>query len=193
METKRWQESDIKEIVAALMNDGVVAFPTETVYGLGIRYGSNEAISRLVEAKKRDESKRFTLMLSHIEDIPGYAYVDDIAWKVILAFMPGDITIILNSRFEDRTIGIRVPDHAFTCQLIDACKCPLYVTSANISGGKNANTTDEVLAQLDGRIDGIVEGRSGGRMPSSVISLIDGVKVLREGRITKEMIEEEIK
>lgn len=188
METKLWNEENVNEVINALTNHQCVAFPTETVYGLACIFGSNEAIKNMEVAKMRDESKRFTLMLSSVDDICDYAYINDDIKKVIDAFMPGDITIILNSKFQEESIGIRIPDHPYVIDLINRLGKPLYVTSANISGGKNCNSHEEVFAQLNGRIEGIVKGVSGNQQPSSVVDLRDGIKVLREGRITSEMI-----
>ena len=188
---KTWitNQTQIEEIVETLLNDGVVAFPTETVYGLGVVYDSKKAIDRLIEAKRRDMSKRFTLMLADLEEINRYALVTERDRQVIKAFMPGDITVILKSRFQDETIGIRIPDDDFVRRLIRACKKPLYVTSANISHQPSAKNTKEVLDQLDGRINMVVEGECGSGEASTVVDLTqDPICVLRQGRITLEMI-----
>ena len=192
--TKVLKDLQVEEVCDLILKDEVVAFPTETVYGLGIRYNSPIATKRLIEAKNRDESKFFTLMVAKEEDIEKYAYISEDAKKIIDAFMPGDITIIFKAKegmTNGETIGIRIPDHAYTLNLLEKIG-PMYVTSANLSGCPSANTSDEVLAQLNGRIAAVVEGVSGKKQASAVVSMVDGVKILRDGRITREMIEEKL-
>lgn len=194
METLIKNKAQMSEIVQTLKQDGVVAFPTETVFGLGVKYNSKKAINRLIEAKQRDMSKRFTLMLASKADIEHYAVLTKRDRKIIEAFMPGDITIVLKSKEDAQTIGIRVPDDAFVCELIRQCQTPLFVTSANKSHQPSALTDQEVMEQLAGRIDMVVEGRCQSGQASSVVDLSqEGIKILRQGRITLEMIEEVVK
>ncbi len=193
MKTQIKQKSEIEEIVNALKAEEVVAFPTETVYGLGVIYDSKVAINRLIEAKQRDLSKHFTLMLADVKDVSRYAHITPRDKCIIDAFMPGDLTIVLNGK-EDKTIGIRIPNDDFVRELIRKTGKPLYVTSANISHQPSTTTTREVLEQLDGRIPLVVEGECGKFQASSVIDLTSKkINVLRQGRITLEMIEEELK
>lgn len=194
MKTVIKEKIDLDAIVETLKNDGVVAFPTETVFGLGVIYNSNKAIDRLIKAKNRDMSKRFTLMLDSKNKIEDYAIVSLRERKIIEAFMPGDLTIILNSKDNKQTIGIRIPDDDFVCSLISKCQIPLYVTSANISHQPSALNDKEALTQLDGRIDMIVKGECKMNQASTVVDLTgDTIKILRQGRITLEMIEEVIR
>ena len=130
METQIKKRAEIDAVVTALKQEKVVAFPTETVYGLGVIYDSKIAIERLIEAKQRDMSKRFTLMLSDKEELDQYVYVSYRDQLIIDKFMPGDITVILNSKKEKGTIGIRIPDDVFVRELIRKTGKPLYVTSA---------------------------------------------------------------
>lgn len=194
METQIKKRTEIDIVAAALRQEKVVAFPTETVYGLGVIYDSPTAIKRLIEAKQRDLSKRFTLMLSDKEELDQYVYVSYRDQLIIDKFMPGDITVILNSKKEEGTIGIRIPDDEFVRELIRRAGKPLYVTSANISHQPSTTTTKEVLEQLNGRIPFVVEGECGNLLASSVVDLTTNeIKILRQGRITIEMIEEELK
>ena len=89
-------EKDALDLAAELVgNNKVVAFPTETVFGLGVKFGSKEALDALYQIKKRDKGKAISMMISKPEDIEKYAYVNENAKKIIKAFMPGMITIIL--------------------------------------------------------------------------------------------------
>lgn len=199
--TKVVSAKDI-DIVCDVINEGqVVAFPTETVYGVGVKFGSREALDRLMEAKNRDYSKAITLMVAYKEDIEKYAYVSDWAWKLISAFMPGMITLIFKKREGvdpimtngKETIGIRIPDNDYVLALLRNVG-PMLVTSANLSNHPNTTSTKEVLDQLDGRIDLIVDGKTTDSIASTVVDVSGNeIKILREGKITKEDIEEVLK
>lgn len=199
--TKIVKQQDIKQICEVIQNGGIVAFPTETVYGLGIRFNDQEALEHLMEAKNRDYSKAITLMVAHPQDILQYAYVSDKAQKIIKQFMPGMITLIFKKKesVDDMmtngktTIGIRIPDSEFVLSLLKKVG-PMLVTSANLSHHQNTTSTKEVLQQLDGRIDMIVDGKTSDNIASTVVDVSqDEIKILRAGKITKEQIEEAIK
>lgn len=199
--TKIVKQQDIEQICEVIQNGGIVAFPTETVYGLGIRFNDQEALEHLMEAKNRDYSKAITLMVAHPQDILQYAYVSDRAQKIIKQFMPGMITLIFKKKesVDDMmtngktTIGIRIPDSEFVLSLLKKVG-PMLVTSANLSHHQNTTSTKEVLQQLDGRIDMIVDGKTSDNIASTVVDVSqDEIKILRAGKITKEQIEEAIK
>ena len=199
--TKVVLENQMNEICDVIQKGGIVAFPTETVYGLGIRFNDQEALEHLMEAKNRDYSKAITLMVAHPQDILQYAYVSDKAQKIIKQFMPGMITLIFKKKesVDDMmtngktTIGIRIPDSEFVLSLLKKVG-PMLVTSANLSHHQNTTSTKEVLQQLDGRIDMIVDGKTSDNIASTVVDVSqDEIKILRAGKITKEQIEEAIK
>lgn len=201
MNTKRIELNDVESVVNILNNGGVVAFPTDTVYGLGCRFDNLEAIKALKKAKGRDENKPLPFMCSHIKDINNVAYVSDDALKVINKLMPGALTVILKKK-EDvsdyitngfDTIGIRIPDDDYVLNIINSCKVPLLVTSANKSNMPTGTTSTEVLEQLDGLIDGVVIGESAMKRASTIVNLIDGVRIVREGPIDLKTIEDTIK
>ena len=132
------------------------------------------------------------------DDVKKYGLVDEGTQRVIDKFMPGRMTIVLkrldsvDSRHVSGkdTIGIRIPDSSFVLSLIDQTG-PLSVTSANLSGQGNTTNEKEVLAQLDGQIDMVVRGQTASATASTVVDLSQGdVRILREGLITKEEIEE---
>ena len=140
-------------------------------------------------------------MVAYKEDIEKYAYVSDWAWKLISAFMPGMITLIFKKREGvdpimtngKETIGIRIPDNDYVLALLRNVG-PMLVTSANLSNHPNTTSTKEVLDQLDGRIDLIVDGKTTDSIASTVVDVSgDEIKILREGKITKEDIEEVLK
>lgn len=191
-------QNEFDKIVKLIQEDKVVAFPTETVFGLGVRYGSIQALNALMEAKNRDYSKAITLMVPYKEDIEKYAIINDKAKKLIDAFMPGIITIVFQKKQSvdkamtngKETIGIRIPDHDFVLSLLKEVG-PMLVTSANLSQHSNTTSTQDVLDQLDGRIDLIVEGKTDDSIASTVVDVSqEDIKILREGKISEEQIRE---
>lgn len=199
--TKVVLENQMNEICDVIQKGGIVAFPTETVYGVGIHFDDEEALDRLMEAKNRDYSKAITLMVADKKDISQYAYISPQAQKMIDQFMPGMITLIFKKKESVRdsmtngksTIGIRIPDSEFVLSLLKKVG-PMLVTSANLSQHPNTTSTQEVLNQLEGRIDLVVDGKTSDNIASTVVDVSqDEIKILRAGKITKEQIEEAIK
>lgn len=199
--TKVVLENQMNEICDVIQKGGIVAFPTETVYGVGIHFDDEEALERLMEAKNRDYSKAITLMVADKADISQYAYISPQVQKMIDQFMPGMITLIFKKKESVRdsmtngksTIGIRIPDSEFVLSLLKKVG-PMLVTSANLSQHSNTTSTQEVLNQLDGRIDLVVDGKTSDNIASTVVDVSqDEIKILRAGKITKEQIEEAIK
>ena len=199
--TKVVLENQMNEICDVIQKGGIVAFPTETVYGVGIHFNDEEALERLMEAKNRDYSKAITLMVADKADISQYAYISPQAQKMIDQFMPGMITLIFKKKKSvhdsmtngKSTIGIRIPDSEFVLSLLKKVG-PMLVTSANLSQHSNTTSTQEVLNQLDGRIDLVVDGKTSDNIASTVVDVSqDEIKILRAGKITKEQIEEAIK
>lgn len=199
--TKVISKENIDIVCDIVSHDGVVAFPTETVYGLGVRFNSEKALDKLMEAKERDYSKAITLMVAERDDIGKYAYVSDDAKKIINAFMPGMITMVFKKK-EDvnpvmtngkETIGVRIPDSEYVLSLLRKVG-PMLVTSANLSNHPNTTSTKEVLDQLDGRIDLVVDGKTNDNIASTVVDVSKGdINILRVGKISKENIEEILK
>lgn len=199
--TKVVLENQMNEICDVIQKGGIVAFPTETVYGVGIHFDDEQALDRLMEAKNRDYSKAITLMVADKKDISQYAYISPQAQKMIDQFMPGMITLIFKKKESVRdsmtngksTIGIRIPDSEFVLSLLKKVG-PMLVTSANLSQHSNTTSTQEVLNQLEGRIDLVVDGKTSDNIASTVVDVSqDEIKILRAGKITKEQIEEAIK
>lgn len=199
--TKVVLENQMNEICDVIQKGGIVAFPTETVYGVGIHFDDEEALERLMEAKNRDYSKAITLMVADKKDISQYAYISPQAQKMIDQFMPGMITLIFKKKESVRdsmtngksTIGIRIPDSEFVLSLLKKVG-PMLVTSANLSQHSNTTSTQEVLNQLDGSIDLVVDGKTSDNIASTVVDVSqEEIKILRAGKITKEQIEEAIK
>ena len=175
-----------------LDNSGIIAFPTETVMGLGVYFNDYEAYKFLNKVKERPEDKPYTLMLSSIDEISKYAYVDKRAEKIINRFMPGEITILLKSKeivpsyvtHNTGVIGIRVPNHKLLLEFLSFLKTPLLVPSANKSGKKPAMTIEEVKEIFHDDVGFVFNGRALGGVPSTLVDLTNKeVKIYREGNI----------
>ena len=201
METQRLTKKDSAQIVEILNRGGVVAFPTDTVYGLAVRYDLKEAILKMKKAKQRPETKPFPMMVSSKAQIERVAVTDARSQKLIDQWMPGALTLVFKKRPEiDElvtngfpTIGIRMPDDDFVLEIINRVGVPLLVPSANLSGQPSCTTSEEVLKQLDGRIDAVVLGESGASTASTVCDTTgDELKILRQGPIKLEDLEASI-
>ena len=188
---------EFEQAKAVLDNSGVVAFPTETVMGLGIYFDDYNAYQYLNKIKNRPEDKPYSMMLGDISDIEKYAFVNDRDFKIIKAFMPGAITVLLNAKdvvpryvtHNTGVIGIRVPDMDTLLDFIKYCGKPLLVPSANKSGEKPALNSEEAVAIFKNEVGYIFKGKCEGGVPSTIVDLTgEQVKILREGPISLECI-----
>jgi L-threonylcarbamoyladenylate synthase len=174
----------IEKAVSVLMHDGLVVYPTETVYGLGADAFSDEAIIRVYEAKKRPLGMPISIAVSDFDMLAAVAHIKPPMEKFVQTFLPGPVTVILparNSIPEILTggtglIGIRMPTHDLALRLIEKFDAPITATSANLHGAKDPKTPDECTVQHEFLIDG---GRLPGT-PSTVVDLVAKM-ILRRG------------
>ena len=204
-ETYRWTatEEDLKDAAKTLENGEVVAFPTETVYGLGADARNEKAVAKIFDAKGRPSDNP---LIVHVHDKSQIRqFVTDIPAKAELLidkFMPGPLTVILpaNDRIASNvtagldTVGIRIPDHPLALKLLERCALPLAAPSANKSGKPSPTTADHVYHDLHGKIAGILDGGATGvGVESTVIDMTRETPViLRPGGVTHEEIEQVI-
>ena len=200
METKRFEFKDIKAISQEIKAGGMVAIPTDTVYGLAISTQEDENYQKLVKAKGRPDNKPFPLMVSSFEQLESVAELSERDRHLVHTFMPGAVTFVFKRKKEVfsfleafDTIGIRMADDAWVQALIDIVGYPLWLPSANLSGYDTATSSDMVLEQMDGLINGVVLGKSKAQLSSSVFDLSgEEITVLRQGNISLEAIMEEV-
>lgn len=201
METIRYHKEDIQAVVKQLKQKKVIAFPTDTVYGLGVIY-DEEALAALKYSKGRPENKPIPTMVGSLAQMEEIAVLNEETKKLAAAFMPGAFTMILKKKDSVadfvtngmETIGIRMPQDDFVLELLRQVDSPMLVTSANLSGEATGLVDVQVLSQLDGRIDGIVLGEAGGKVASTIVDMTSGkLKILREGPISKAMLEAALK
>ncbi len=193
---KKLSKHQLCEAAEILSNGGLIAFPTETVFGFGVIFDNKESYGRLIQVKRRPPEKPFTLMLSSIDDIEKYAYVDERAAKLINKYMPGQFTIILKAKenlpsyciSKEGNVGIRISGNKMVRDLIGKVGKPLLVPSANKSGEPPLTKSDDVIKIFEKEIDAVIEGESISNIPSTIVLLNENVNVIREGVITKEEI-----
>ncbi len=203
METKIWKTDAaqpaaqaLQEAASWLRTGRTVAFPTETVYGLGADARNTEAVSAIFAAKGRPSDNP---LIVHIADRSQLAELtappEEAVLRLMDAFWPGPLTIVLPARpgvlsplvtAGLSSVGVRMPDHPVALALIAAAGCPVAAPSANRSGRPSPTQAAHVLRDLDGRIDGVVDGGTAGvGLESTVVELAgDALHVLRPGGVT---------
>jgi L-threonylcarbamoyladenylate synthase len=190
----------IAAAVRVLGEGGLVAFPTETVYGLGADAGNGEAVARLYEAKGRPS---FNPLITHVLDAAAarrLARFDPAAERLVSTFWPGPLTLVLpkapNCAVAELatagldTIAVRVPSHGVARAIMAAFGGPIVAPSANRSGHVSPTTAAHVLGDLGGRIDLIVDGGAAPMgLESTIVACVDEPVLLRHGALPRESIE----
>ncbi|HSN76469.1 MAG TPA: L-threonylcarbamoyladenylate synthase [Anaerolineae bacterium] len=190
------QLSDALEQAASiLLAGGLVAFPTDTVYGLGALVWNPASVARIYWAKDRPSEKAIPVLLADLEQTKLLgAEPSSQVRRLAERFWPGPLTLVLPCgphvpeivTAGTRTVAVRVPDHPVALRLFELVGQPLAVTSANRSGHTSHLTAGEVMAQLAGRIDAVIDGGAcPGGVPSTVLDLTTTpARVLRQGPVT---------
>ncbi|MBN1454394.1 MAG: threonylcarbamoyl-AMP synthase [Anaerolineales bacterium] len=187
------QDDSIPRALELLKHGGLVAFPTDTVYGVGALAFNAAAVESIYIAKDRPVEKAIPILIGGPEDLDKVAVdVPPIAAKLAARFWPGALTLVVPKHPDlpdvvsaAPTVGVRVPDHPVARALLHAAG-PMAVTSANISGQVSPNTAEEVMRQLNGRIPLILDGgETSGGVPSTVVNCLGAEAViLRAGPVT---------
>jgi L-threonylcarbamoyladenylate synthase len=182
----------LEAALAVVRAGGLIAFPTDTVYGLGCAVNQYPSIQALFEAKGRDFNKAIAVLAGSVESLADVAEsLNEQANRLAEHFWPGALTLVVpkKSGLPENlsiypTVGVRMPNHPFALQLLRATG-PLATTSANRSGEANPVTAQEVLAQLDGKVDLILDGGAcPGGVPSTVVDCTGAdIRILRQGAI----------
>ena len=189
---KRYKESEIEELAKILKKDGIISVPTDTVYGICARIDSNIAHDKLMEVKNRPIEKSFPVMCANEEQIKSIAIVNNIAEKLIKAFMPGPITLVLKKNKDlpkyitngKNTIAVRMATSKAIEKLIIETESPIFMTSANQSGKAECSNLDEI-EQCCPLLDGMMEGNIIFSKGSTIVDCtLEKIKILREGPIS---------
>ena len=195
-----FEPADLEHAAEILKQDGLVAFPTETVYGLGGNGLCIDAARKIYEAKGRPSDNPLILHISKQEDLRTIvSHIPDVAYPLMEMFWPGPMTLIFKKAESVPyditggldTVAVRMPGHEGARQLIEAAGVPIAAPSANTSGRPSPTTAAHVKEDLDGRIDMIIDGGTVGiGVESTIVDLTEELPViLRPGHITRDMLE----
>ena len=182
----------IAEVVAAVRDGALIAYPTDSSYAFGCHLGDKRALDRIRRIRKTDKKHNFTLVCSDLSEISLYARVENWVYRLIKSLTPGPYTFILPATREvpkrlqnpkRRTIGLRVPDHAIVKAMLDALGEPIMSSTLSLPGDdlplSDVNTIEE---RIGNQIDLVVDGGPTGIEPTTVIDVSGGsIEILREG------------
>lgn len=194
-------KKQVEEAISVLKQGGIVAFPTDTVYGLGACATNQQAVERVYEVKGRPQNMALPLLLAHVSQISEVAEpVPQIAWLLARNFLPGALTLVLpkSKTVPDfvtaggTTVAVRIPAHPIPVALAEGLGAPVIGTSANLSGKPSALTAEEVYSQFGNKIDLVIAGgRCPGGRESTVVDVTGETPVvLREGAIARKELEQ---
>jgi tRNA threonylcarbamoyl adenosine modification protein (Sua5/YciO/YrdC/YwlC family) len=185
------QKRLINKVVEVLQEGGVIAYPTDTIYGFGCDIFSKKAIHRIYQIKKRQTSKPFSFICSDLKHISEYAQVTNYAYKTMRRLLPGPYTFILpGSKLvpkimltKRKTVGIRVPQNNICLAIVQALGHPIISTSVGLSGQEVLSDPLQIEETFGSQIELTIDGGSLVNKPSSIISLLDDQpEVIRVGQ-----------
>lgn len=180
----------IARVVEVLREGGVIAYPTDTTYGIGCSIFNKRGIERIYLLKQREKKKPFSFICADLSEVARYARVSNYAFKILKRFLPGPYTFVLDASSvvpdllltRQKTVGIRIPDNAICLAIVRELGCPIVTTSANRSGEEPIGDPAAVDRELGRDLDLVVDGGILSADVSSVVSLIgDVATVLRKG------------
>lgn len=176
-----------------LINGGIIAYPTETLYGLGAKYDVEQALDRIFTLKKRPEEKTLTLIIGDLSQLSFITdFIPDSAKKLMRNFWPGPLTLVFKAKKSiskslvlDDTVAVRIPGDSFALRLARLVPFPFTATSANISNMPAAQDAATVFNYFGTGVDLIIDGgKTPGEPPSTIVDVSkDDIKVIRKGVI----------
>lgn len=184
------QKRLIRQIADILRQGGVIAYPTDTYYGIGCDIMNKKAIEKVYQLKQRDKKKPFSFICSGLKNISHYAKVSNYAYKTMKRLLPGPYTFVLEGSklvpkimvTKRKSAGIRVPDNAICLDLVEELGNPVISTSATMPDGTIFDDASFIQDFFGSRIDAVIDGGTVPSQPSSIISLEKDIpEVLREG------------
>ncbi|UCD89094.1 MAG: threonylcarbamoyl-AMP synthase [Desulfobacterales bacterium] len=181
----------ISNVVDILNKGGIIAYPTDTYYGIGCDIMNKKAIEKIYQLKQRNKTKPFSFICSDFKNISHYAKVSNYAYKTMKRLLPGPYTFVLEGSklvpkimlTKRKTAGIRVPDNAICLSIVEALGNPIITTSATRPDGTIFYDPSLIHDYFHPRIDVVIDGGPVPGYPSSVISLINDIpEVIRKGK-----------
>jgi tRNA threonylcarbamoyl adenosine modification protein (Sua5/YciO/YrdC/YwlC family) len=185
------QPRHVQRAVEILANGGVIAYPTDTYYGLGCDLGSKKGIEKLYQLKGRDRKKPLSFLCPDLSDVAKYAHVSNFAYRTMKGLTPGAFTFVLEATrlvpevmmTKQKQVGIRVPDSGLARALAAALGRPIVTTSATNEEGEPLIDAKDIKDVLGNRLELILDGGVRLMEPSTVVSLVDDhIEVLRQGK-----------
>ncbi len=191
--TDEASEEIINTSISILKKGGIIAYPTETFYGLGAKYDIDSALKRLYEIKQRPKEKAMPLIIGGIDKLSLITDSINASVKELMdRFWPGPLTIFFHSRaglseyiVSENKVAVRIPGESFALKLACAAGFPITATSANISGMPPADSASMVFDYFGDRIDLIIDGgKTKGGLPSTIVDATDtAIKIIRKGAV----------
>ena len=184
------QERLIQKVTEILQRGGIIAYPTDTLYGIGCDIMNKRAIEKVYQLKQRDRNKPFSFICSDLKNISDYAKVSNYAYKTMKRLLPGPYTFVLKGSklvpkimlTKRETAGIRVPDNAICINMVQGLGNPILSTSAKTLDGDTLSDPSLIHDHFGSQLDLVVDGGLISGQPSSVVSLIDDVpEIIRKG------------
>lgn len=180
----------VAKVAEILRDGGLIAYPTDTTYGIGCSIFNKKGVERIYQIKQREKKKPFSFICADLSDVTHYARVSNYAFNILKRRLPGPYTFVLEATrvvpdllvTKQKTVGIRIPDNPICLAIVQALGHPIVTTSANLTGEEPIGDPLQIERELGKQLDLVVDG---GLLPadvSSVVSLIDDVpEVLRKG------------
>lgn len=199
MEILTAKKIDIKKAAHYLLNGQLVAFPTETVYGVACIFDNENSYRALNKLKRRAPNKPYTLMCANLNDVKKYARVNDKQMRFLKQFMPGSLTVLLPAQkdlplhtYQNGIVGIRIPSNKIALELLKAVGKPLLVPSLNRSQESPISDIAIIKKTFNQELDAAIVGTIEDNIPSTVIAFTDNdIKIIREGKIPSRILKEE--
>ncbi|ORJ63461.1 L-threonylcarbamoyladenylate synthase [Geothermobacter hydrogeniphilus] len=180
----------VRRVVETLTRGGVIAYPTDTIYGIGCDIFNKKGVRKIYQIKQRDARKPFSFICSDLSEVANYARVSNFAFKLMKRHLPGPYTFVLEASrvvpdllvTRQKTVGIRIPDNPIATAIVRELGHPLVTTSANLAGDEIIQDPADIEESLGKKLDLVVDGGILNSQPSTVISLVnDQPEVLRLG------------
>lgn len=184
--------SSISQAVKVLKNDGVIVFPTDTVWGVGVLLTKPQAITKLYQIKNRPDNQPTGIFIDSITMAETYGYLNAQAYRLADQYWPGQVSLIVKASDKvpreilglDQTVSLRIPDHPITSRLLRQLGHPLVQTSANFAGQSTPTSFGNIQAEFLARVDYVIEGESLNQQASTIVDTTgDQIRVLRPGPI----------
>lgn len=184
------QPRHIDRVVQCLRDGGVIAYPTDTTYGIGCSIFNKKGIERIYKLKQREHKKPFSFICPSLSEVSRYANISNTAFKILKRYLPGPYTFVLEATREvpdllltrQKTVGIRIPDNRICLEIVRMLGSPVITTSANLAGEEPVGDPDVIDINFGTQLELIVDGGMLTTDVSSVVSLVGGFpEILRVG------------